>query len=270
MRARMRGHLASFWRALRWPGRWIRVTRELRRDIRWWHELWAGGFNGVTFWPDRAWRDAERGSWWTDACAPAAFGEGDLGQYPYGGAGALFRNEYWLAPWPATVVDSGVFINQLELLTTLAAIETWGPDLRHARVIMHGDNEVAVGVQNKGAAKEEALDTIAAAIEHAALRHGFEARASHVPSAAMLADPLSRGDEAEFLRRYAQSGLAPRFGPARRVEAPTAFLADWLRRLAGVKRTAAAAKEAIGAARAAGMQRPRGRRRFRSAVEPQR
>jgi hypothetical protein len=233
-------HLASVWRALKWARNFVPLSPALRDDLRWWSELWASGFNGTTFWPDREWAEAERGSWWTDACMPSEFGSGDLGDWLMGGAGAVFENEYWLFPWPEDLLDHGLFVNQLEALTTLAAMETWGPRLRHRRLFMHGDNEVACGVQNKGAAKEESLDAIARGMDHAAIRHGFEARASHVPSAAMLADPLSRGAEDEFLRRYALSGLAPRFGPARRVEPPAEFLREWLVRLGRIKREAAA------------------------------
>ncbi len=68
-----------------------RVGAALRDDIRWWSELWASGFNGVTFWPDVDWAEAERDTWWTDACMPSKFGAGDLpaGPYSVGGAGAM-------------------------------------------------------------------------------------------------------------------------------------------------------------------------------------
>ena len=130
------------------------------------------------------------------------------------GGNGIFRNPE----------DHGLFVNHLELLTTLGAMETWGPGLRRQRILMNGDNEVAVGVHNKGATKEAALDAMARAMAHTMLRHGFEARSKHVPSEEMLADPLSRGDEAAFLRRYADSGLAARYGPAKRVPPPTDFM----------------------------------------------
>ena len=75
-------------------------------------------------------------------------------------AGATFRAEYWMMPWPSNPEDHGLFVNHLELLTTLGAMETWGPGLRHQRILMNGDNEVAVGVHNKGATKEAALDAM--------------------------------------------------------------------------------------------------------------
>ena len=146
-------------------------------------------------------------------------------------------------------------------LTTLGAMETWGPGLRHQRILMNGDNEVAVGVHNKGATKEAALDAMARAMAHTMLRHGFEARSKHVPSEEMLADPLSRGDEAAFLRRYAESGLAARFGPAKRVSPPTDFMLSWLRKLAAVKGTAAAEAEANALAPPLRRRGRRGRRR---------
>jgi hypothetical protein len=59
----------------------------------------------------------------------------------------------------------------------------------------------------------------------------------------MLADPLSRGAEEEFQRRHELSGLAARFGRARRIDPPAAFLRRWLARLGKVKRDAAAIAE---------------------------
>ena len=80
----------------------------------------------------------------------------------------------------------------------------------------------------------------------------------------MLADPLSRGDEAAFLRRYADSGLAVRYGPAKRVPPPTDFMLSWLRKLEAVKGTAAAEAEARSAANALAPRRRRGGRRERA------
>ena len=240
-----RRHLRSFYRAFEAPGKRVRRTAAMAEDARWWRDVWATGdadgepFNGTTYWPDRKWLTAEREGFYTDAClsaptdaTPGGAGEGDFSS---GGYGAMYKDEYFFAPWPAGIKETGLAINHFEALTTLAGLEKWGPRLRRRKLILNGDNQVACGVQNRMEAKEPALDAIGRGFERCQLRHSIRARSTYVPTDKMLADPISRGDEAEFLRQYAEGGFEARFGPARRVPAPTEWMDRWLRRLARVK-----------------------------------
>ena len=230
-----RRHLRSFYRAMEAPGKRVRRTAAMAEDARWWRDVWATGdadgepFNGTTYWPDRKWLTAEREGFYSDACMPSIVDPSP------GGYGAVYKDEYFFAPWGPELEGSGLVINHLEALTTLGGLERWGPRMRCRKLILNGDNQVACGVQNRLEAKEPALDAIGRGFERCQLRHSIRARSTYVPTDKMLADPLSRGDEVEFLRQYAEAGCVERFGPARRVPAPTAWMKRWLRRLARVK-----------------------------------
>jgi hypothetical protein len=231
-----RRHLRSFYRAMEAPGKRVRRTAAMAADARWWRDVWTDpsandgrGFNGTTYWPDRLWLSAEREGFYTDACMPSvvdAFA---------GGYGAVYKNEYFFAPWPESVADSGLAINHLEALTSLAGLEYWGPRMRRRKLILNGDNQVACGTHNRLEAKEPTLDAIAEGMERCQLWHSIRARSTWVPTTLMLADPISRLDERDFLRQYESYGFAARFGPARRVPAPTKWMDRWLRKLARVK-----------------------------------
>ena len=147
-------------------------------------------------------------------------------------------NEYFFGQFPVDLETLDLSVNHAEGLTTLAAMERFGPRLRGRRLIFDGDNMVSVGAHNKLESKEPAMDEIARGGQRAQLRHSFSARNTYVPTDAMLADALSRLQEEEFLREYAAAGRVERFGPAKRVAPPLAWLSRWLRRLASIKAAA--------------------------------
>ena len=188
-------------------GRWIKLGRGAQADLAWWRRFWKRA-NGVAFFSDSDWREADDCALYTDASTSTGYG-------------AVFGNEYFAGEWPVDV--SEMDINVLEMLVFLLVAWVWGPKLTHRRTVVHADNTSAVAALNKRTSKDPALMVVLRRLWEEAAVHGFDLCASlrgewTAGEENPLADALSRGAIEKFLAVYSTTDLATRFGSPRRVQ----------------------------------------------------
>ena len=113
----------------------IRLNRELRADMEWWHEF-ASRWNGVSLLRDVAvqhpsaelWSDAS-GAW---------------------GCGGLYGKEWFQVEWRDWPGFQDATIAAKELLPLVIAAVIWGPQWRGSVVLCHCDNQAVVSVVGGG------------------------------------------------------------------------------------------------------------------------
>ena len=207
---------------LRDKSRWAKLTRGMRIDLEWWHSLWADGWNGIGQWLDRDWRYADQFDFFWDACTKDA-------KTRVGGFGAVFGSEFIAGVWPAEA--EGLSINVLEHVTGVVAVHTWARRLAGRKQVVRGDNEVSINVSTKGAAKHPGLMLLDRELHRDMTKHNFRLKFKHFPGRFnVLADLLSRGDFTGFFDHYSRM-MAPRFGPAVRVDVDMDYLRTLLVRI---------------------------------------
>ena len=108
------------------------ITDEHRSDIEWWL-VFLTHYNGISVIPsDVVVSSPELFS--TDACLT--------------GCGAVCFGEYFHREFPASILDQGLHINDLELLTVVIAVKLWSRKLEGLRVELFSDNATCVAVIN--------------------------------------------------------------------------------------------------------------------------
>ena len=153
---------------------WIRVSEDLRRDIRWFIEF-AEVFNGVLLIPVSLPKVVLE----CDACLQGAGGFGVKG--------------YYTVQFPIqTQIDH--HISRLEALNVVMCIKTLVPnEQKCVCVLVRTDNSAAAAVLMNGKTKDPVLAVCARVLAmHAALRQ-WQVIVTHVPGVSLiLADALSR------------------------------------------------------------------------------
>ena len=187
-------------------GRWIKLRRGAQADLAWFRRFWRRA-NGLAFFSDSEWADADDQALYTDASTSTGYG-------------AVFGGEYFAGTWPVDVSDMD--INVLEMLVFLLVAWVWGPKLTHRRTVLHADNTSAVAALNKRTSKDPALMVILRRLWEEAAVHGFDFCGSlrgewTAGEENPLADALSRGDIDKFLAVYTDTDLHVRFGAPKRV-----------------------------------------------------
>lgn len=172
-----RFHLRRIWDALQLlkaPSHHTRVTVEVKKDIRWWLDFMAV-FNGHTPMLD----NRPSTPVWLDACNVSA--------------GAVYGNEFVYTPFAAWPGSENLHINFKETLALETAAAKWAPAWKNTQVIVHSDNQAAVGILNRGSsANPFVMDSLRRLFWLSAV-HNFRIKAIYLPGHAnALADAISR------------------------------------------------------------------------------
>lgn len=155
------------------------VPKEFKKDLLWW-KAFLPSYNGVSMMAVQRWCFPDE-VFASDACLS--------------GCGAWFceRSEYFHLTFPDRVMQKGLSINALELLTVVVAAKVWGRWWRGKRIVVHCDNEVSVTVMNTGRSHNSFLLSCLRELEFVAARNEFEIRSNHIAGVEnRIPDALSR------------------------------------------------------------------------------
>jgi len=165
-------------RSLRRNHHRLRLSRDFRLDLLWWHRF-MDTYNGVSMmvpdiysYPDELVM--------TDACAT--------------GCGAFCDGQFFHSVFPDHVLEKfGSKIHVLEMLTIVLAARKWGPRWFGQRISLYCDNMACVYVLNSGRARDRDLLHCARELWLLAAKFEFQVKASHIQgSHNRIADHLSR------------------------------------------------------------------------------
>jgi hypothetical protein len=136
--------------------------------LRWWRAF-LETHNGISILPMEFWSEKDA-ALATDACLS--------------GAGAVIHGakKYFHVQFPEAVIEQGLFIHHLELLTVVVAMKLWAHLLPGQRVLLACDNEPSVFAINTGRSRDE-RGVVGACLRELWLlcsRHQIELRAKHI------------------------------------------------------------------------------------------
>ena len=157
----------------------VTIPQECKEDLEWWHKF-LPKYNGVSLIPQTHWSEIDS-IIASDACIS--------------GCGAVnhLRQEFFHCEFRDMVNIEGLHINELELLTLMAAIKLWGATLKGQRFRIHCDNMVAVNVMNNTRSRNRFMQACMREIAYWAAIEQFEVRVEHIEgSENRLPDALSR------------------------------------------------------------------------------
>ena len=170
-----------------------RITEGIRADLIWWINN-VRVFNGYT--PISDPRVV------THVCIDAC----------NQGAGGYISNDWYhlqWADWPST---EDLHINYKEVLALAPAVDLWGPLWQGQRVYVYSDNQAAVGILNRGTAKNPFVMSIMRRMWWLSVAHDFRIKAIYYPGCQnVIADAASRLHEPGGWNRL-QSALQGRAG----------------------------------------------------------
>ena len=162
---------------LKAPHHKTRVSAGIKDDLEWWIRNVAL-FNGYT--PISESREA------THVCIDAC----------NAGGGGVYQGAWYHLPWqdwPGTEVKH---INYKEVLALVPAVSLWAPDWSGKTVFVYSDNQAAVGILNRGTAKDPYVMGALRWVWHQSVVHNFRIRAIYYPGCLNIAaDAASRLSE---------------------------------------------------------------------------
>lgn len=206
------GHLNHACKVIR-PGRWflrgifgllsqfekrdrpIRLNREFRTDMEWWHEF-ASRWNGVSLLREIArqhpsveiWSDASR-SW---------------------GCGALWRDSWFQIEWKDWPGFQEATIASKELLLLVIVAAMWGLRWRGSVVLCHCDNQAVVSVVRGGYYKDPPMAHMLRCLFFVKAYYDLSLAATHISGVEnRAADCISRNHREEFFSLYPQAQRQP-------------------------------------------------------------
>ncbi len=169
--------LLAVLRALPKCKRPFRITREAKKDIKWWR-MFLRKYNGVSIIGDATWSNPDA-VFATDACLS--------------GCGGFSDGEYFHEEFPDFVANQNAHINTLELLTVVVACKLWGKLWQGKRILIRCDNEATVTVINSGRCRDEEMLSLLRELSFQAAIGEFEVKAVHIAGVDnRLPDLLSR------------------------------------------------------------------------------
>ncbi|KAM4771085.1 uncharacterized protein WCC33_002900 [Rhinophrynus dorsalis] len=164
---------------VRCPLHKIRITRQLREDLKVW-EAFLINFNGV-----RLWREPPRPNMqlqlYTDAAGAVGFG-------------AFFQGQWCAERWPEAWHSQGLTRNLtlLELFPIVVALELWYDGLANKEVVFWTDNMSVVYAINQLSSGCQYVLALLRRLVWRCMRHNIRFTARHVPGVDnRLADALS-------------------------------------------------------------------------------
>ena len=179
-----------------------RLSKAFFDDLAMW-EIFVRGWNGKSFFLNKAWETSFNLHLFTDA-------SGSLG---YGG---IYGSQWFQGTWLAhqTLSSPGVSIAWQELYAIVVACAIWGPRWTRKRILFHCDNSAVVSIINTKRSKSERVMSLVRKLTLLTLRCNFYFKAVHVPGAMNeVADSLSRFQGDRFRRLAPGADQQPRSVP---------------------------------------------------------
>ncbi|XP_053570053.1 uncharacterized protein LOC128660298 isoform X1 [Bombina bombina] len=167
------------------PEHMIRVTKEMRDDLKVWDQF-LQEFNGVRIWQEVA--PAVDFELYTDAAGGKGYG-------------AYFQGRWCAGEWPESWKEMGWIKNLvlLELFPIVVAMELWGGELANRTIICWSDNMGVVEIINQLSASSMPVVKYLRYLVLKCLKHNICVRAKHIPGFKnVVADALSRFKWKEF------------------------------------------------------------------------
>ena len=176
------------------PFHYIRLSQEVKKDLRIWHEFLLG-FNCKSFVLEDARCTSPSIHFYTDAAKTVGYG-------------IVFGTSWAFGEWPENWKLKDISV--LELYPIVVGLIMWADKLTNQQVIFFSDNESVVHVINKQTTKDKALLALLRQLVLACLRYNFLFKARHIAgSKNVLADSLSRLQVEKFKRISQGRDLAP-------------------------------------------------------------
>ena len=175
------------------PYHHIRLTRDARSDIEWWH-CFAAQWNGVSMLrsqteqkPDIIITSDASGKW---------------------GCGAFWNQRWFQLEWSDCLGSAHITIKELIPIVLGAAV--WGKEWRDLSVTALCDNAAVVEIINWGNSKDQDVMHLMRCLAFIQAKFCFSIRASHIKGSNNdLADALSRNNKDYFLSNYPQASPVP-------------------------------------------------------------
>ena len=162
---------------IRHPHFLIRLTREVKEDLKVWHQF-LSGFNGRSFFLSVDWANSHHLKLYTDASGAIGFG-------------AVFGRHWCYGEWPMSWRHRNIAF--LEFYPIVLSLHLWGHTIKNQRVLFFTDNEALVHVINKQTCRDKDLMFFVRKLVLVCLNYNICFKAKHVPGLQnKLADSLSR------------------------------------------------------------------------------
>lgn len=162
---------------LRRPHFLIRLTQEVKADLKVWQQF-LSGFNGRSFFLSVDWANSHHLKLYTDASGAIGFG-------------AVFGGHWCYGEWPASWRHRNIAF--LEFYPIVLSLHLWGHTIKNQRVLFFTDNEALVHVINKQTCRDKDLMFFVRKLVLVCLNYNICFKAKHVPGLQnKLADSLSR------------------------------------------------------------------------------
>ena len=164
---------------------YIRLTQEVKKDLRIWHQFLAG-FNCQLFFLEEAWHMSPALHFYSNAAKSQGYG-------------IIFGTSWAFGEWPAYWKTKD--ISFLELFPIVLGLRMWCDHLKNQHVIFVSDNESVVHVINKRTAKDKELLSLLPQLVLTCLRYNILFKARHLAgNKNILADSLSQLQVDKFTR----------------------------------------------------------------------
>lgn len=197
------------------PSHRVRLNREFRSDLEWWHSF-LESWNGVSL------------CWLFDPKHPGVVITSDASG-SWGCGAYLGQGDRWLQyQWQGDTLAANITLK--ELLPIVMACALWGRDWSGSTVLARCDNEAVVAVINGGYSREPDMMHLLRCLIFFSGYFQFQLYASHIPGRHNeLADALSRDNLHLFQERSeAALGARPTPIPQELEELLMTLKPDWL------------------------------------------
>ena len=177
-------------------GHRVRITAEVRADLRWWETflpLWNGAFPLVPPSGDQS---------------PHVVLHTDSSRW---GMGAWCDCQWWMMEWPEQIQqDEAPSMTWLELVPVMTACVVWGKQWAGRRVRIYSDNMGVVGVWGRGWSGDERIMALVRQLLFLTARRQFILDVKYVRTKENgAADALSRNDVVRFRGLRPNAALRP-------------------------------------------------------------
>ena len=177
--------LIDLTRGISHPHFFIRLTRNVKNDLRVWQEFLCS-FNGKSLFLDDHWSNNHKLNLFTDASGSIGFG-------------AIFGSDWCYGKWPDEWRRYNIAI--LEFYPIVLSLCLWGHNMRNQCILFLTDNEALVSVINKQTSKDSDLMTFVRKLVLVCLQNNILFRAKHIAGCRnTLADSLSRFQIQKFFQ----------------------------------------------------------------------
>ncbi len=149
-----------------------------KKDLMWWYKF-LPGYNGVSKMAIEEWSQPDE-IFAMDACLE-------------GCGGWNSNRQFFHTPFPVDILQKGLHINALELLTIIVAYKICGHQWAGKCLLVKCDNEASVTVMNSGKSKDYFMQACLRELAFVCATHKVEIKGIHIPGVSnRVPDILSR------------------------------------------------------------------------------